>query len=244
MTKPKTSGKLIPRGVRLNNPLNLREYEGDKTVWLYERATDDDKEFEEFDIPEGGYRAASINFRTYKNKHGIDTPRALVSKWAPPKGKDATGKTYYQDTQAYITVVCNALSVDHDSTIDLENWDTVFALLKAMARHENGPAPKGWEGRTDGTWHSDAVILRGMELARVQRGTVTQQVTQSPTVQSAAVSVAGGAVLGVSEMLKIAEAGKGFSDVDTMSIVRIAVVIVIVIGSLYIINRRREHAKG
>jgi hypothetical protein len=44
-------------------------------------------------------------------------------------------------------------------------------------------------------------------------------------------------------MLTIANAGKGFSDLDTMALVRIAIVVLVVIGSLYIINRRAKHAK-
>lgn len=234
----------IPRGILNHNPLNLREAPGDKTIWLHERATDDDAEFEEFDIPEGGIRAACINFRTYKVKHGVTTVRQWITRWAPPNGRDSRGRAYSQDTEAYIRVVCNAVGVDHDEPVDLEDWDTVLKGLRAMIRHENGPAPSGWEGRTDGSWYADSVLIRGMEMARVKRPPAIEQVARSPTAQTAMASAAGGVTLGVTEMLSIADAGKGFADLDTMALVRIALVILVVVGSLYIINRRVKHAKG
>ena len=242
----------LPKGIRNNNPLNLRESPGDKTIWLHERATDDDAQFEEFDIPEGGIRAAAINFRTYKIKWGVRTVHELVTRWAPPKGKDANGVPYTQDTNAYIRLVCNALGVDSGievpprtrDVIDLEDWETLFSLMKVMIRHENGPAPRNWQGRDDGTWYSDDLIIRGMNMARVTRPSVAEQVTRSPTVQTAAVTAVGGATIGISELLTVANAGKGFAEMDMMAMGRILLVVLVVLGSLYIINRRAKHAKG
>lgn len=234
----------LPKGIRNNNPLNLRESPGDKTVWLHERATDDDAQFEEFDIPEGGIRAAAINFRTYKVKWNVRTVHELVTRWAPPKGKDANGVPYTQDTRAYIRVVCNALGVDSFDVIDLEHWETLFSVMKVMIRHENGPAPRNWQGRDDGTWYSDDLIIRGMNMARVTRASVAEQVTRSPTAQTAVVTAVGGATIGISELLTVANAGKGFADMDMMALGRILLVVLVVLGSLYIINRRAKHAKG
>jgi hypothetical protein len=234
----------IPRGIRLNNPLNLRENPGDKTIWLYERATDDDPEFEEFDIPEGGFRAAAITIRTYVKKYGVNSVRQLIQRWAPPVGKRPDGTSYTQDTRAYINVVCNALGVDADEQIDLLHWDNLFILLKTMCRHENGPAPRGWEGRFDGSWYDDSVIRRAMELARIEKPPVIEQVVKSPTAQTAAATAAGGLTIGVSEMLSIANAGTGVAGMDTMALVRILIVVLVILGSLYIINRRAKHAKG
>lgn len=234
----------LPKGVRLNNPLNMRESPGDKTVWLYERAENTDAEFEEFDTPEGGFRAAAINIRTYVNKYGVKCVRDLVTRWAPPNGRRPDGSSYSQNTEAYIRVVCRALEVDADENIDLLHWDNLFRTLKAMCRHENGPAPAGWEGRTDGTWYEDAVIVRGMEMARIAKPPVSEQVARSPTAQTAAATAAGGLTIGVTEILSVANAGKGFADMDTMALVRLVVVVLVVLGSLYIINRRAKHAKG
>jgi hypothetical protein len=61
----------VPRGIRLNNPGNIKEAPGDKTQWQGERATDDDPVFEEFVSPEAGIRALA---------------RTLLAQ-APPIGK-------------------------------------------------------------------------------------------------------------------------------------------------------------
>jgi hypothetical protein len=233
-----------PRGIRNNNPLNLRESPGDKTIWLYERTTDDDPEFEEFDIPEGGIRAAAITIRTYVKKYGVNSVRQLIQRWAPPVGKRPDGTSYTQDTRAYINVVCNALGVDADEQIDLLHWDNMLILLKTMIRHENGPAPRGWEGRTDGSWYSDSLIMRAMDMARIERPAVVQQVVASPTARAATVASAGATVLSVQEVLSVMQASQSAGALDTWALVRVGVTVLIVLACIYIVNRRAWHARN
>lgn len=83
----------ISRGLRNNNPLNIRR---NKTAWQGLAAEQTDSAFFTFTTPAWGYRAAFITLRNYKRLHGIDTLHSWVARWAPP---------VENDTAAYIGFV-------------------------------------------------------------------------------------------------------------------------------------------
>lgn len=117
------------RGERSNNPGNIRESKGDKTQWQGERATDDDPDFEEFDTPEHGIRALAKVLLAYQRKHGLRTVREIINRWAPP---------VENDTGAYVDHVADYLGVNANASIDLESNATMFRLVYAIIKHENG----------------------------------------------------------------------------------------------------------
>lgn len=118
------------RGIRNNNPLNLREAPGDKTRWVGERATDDDPVFEEFETPEAGIRAAAVTLRTYRKRYGLRTLSQIIARWAPPNEND---------TAAYIRAVSEWSGIgEHDEVRDPDDFPR---LLAAMIRMENGLNP-------------------------------------------------------------------------------------------------------
>jgi hypothetical protein len=117
------------RGMRNNNPGNVRESKGDSTAWVGERATDDDSAFEEFTEMKYGVRAAAVVFRNYQRLYGLHTIRGLVSRWAPPSEND---------TPAYIAAVAARTHINADTSIDLSNHEVMFDFLRAIFRHENG----------------------------------------------------------------------------------------------------------
>lgn len=84
-----------PRGIRNNNPLNIRR---GKSHWLGARRTVTDKEFEEFQFLSFGYRAAWILLKNYYSyiilEGGHYTLSAIIHRWAPPEDGN--------DTKAYI----------------------------------------------------------------------------------------------------------------------------------------------
>ena len=73
---------MLPRGIRNNNPLNIRR---SKDQWQGLRAQQTDSQFCQFETLEYGWRAAFyLLTRTYYHKYRLFTIRAIVNKWAPP----------------------------------------------------------------------------------------------------------------------------------------------------------------
>ena len=85
---------MLPRGIRNNNPLNIRR---SKDKWKGLRVVQADASFCQFETLEYGWRAAFyLLTRTYYHKYRLFTIRTIISKWAPP---------HENKTEAYITNV-------------------------------------------------------------------------------------------------------------------------------------------
>ena len=116
---------LKPRGIRNNNPLNIRDYAGN--AWQGKIGTDE-KGFVVFDNPENGIRAAKKILQSYA-KRGVTTLDAIVEAWAPK---------IENPTRNYVTFVARILNKP-------ENGEIVFSdyaeLLSAMTFFENGDNP-------------------------------------------------------------------------------------------------------
>lgn len=118
-----------PRGIRNNNPGNIREGQGDNTRWQGERATDDDAAFEEFDTPEDGIRAMAVIIKNYRRLYGINTLADIITRWAPG---------HENDVPAYINSVAKRSGlVPFQVITDAE----LPRLIEAMIQHENGVQP-------------------------------------------------------------------------------------------------------
>lgn len=119
------------RGIRNNNPGNIREAAGGGDAWRGERATDDDPAFEEFTEMRYGVRAAAIVFRNYQARHGLRTVAQLINRWAPP---------VENDTASYVNAVAKRVGVDAFAPVDLSNGELLYRFLRAVFRHECGIA--------------------------------------------------------------------------------------------------------
>ena len=90
--------KTIPRGLRNNNPLNIRH---SASRWQGARAEQTDKSFVQFTSMTMGYRAAWRILETYykhfEAQHKPFTPRNIIYRWAPPDENDS---------EAYLRTVC------------------------------------------------------------------------------------------------------------------------------------------
>ena len=90
--------KTLPRGLRNNNPLNIRH---SASRWQGARAEQTDKAFVQFTSMTMGYRAAWRILETYYNhferEHKPFTPRNIILRWAPPNENNS---------EAYIRSVC------------------------------------------------------------------------------------------------------------------------------------------
>lgn len=119
------SSKKLPRGIRNNNPLNIRI----GNVWLGEVDHPTDRSFEQFKEMTYGLRAGFIILRRYIRRYHADTVREIVSRWAPRSEND---------TDAYVKSVAARLNIDPDTPIKYEDKKTMVALVDAMVRVECG----------------------------------------------------------------------------------------------------------
>ena len=131
-----------PRGLRNNNPLNIRRT-GDQ--WRGLRQRQDDPAFCQFTTMAYGWRAALLLLtRTYYRNYRLSTIRAIVSRWAPPSENDT--ETYIRRVSDYTGYPDNmplGVPCDHP-----DRW---MQLALAMARVECGthnfapqPLLQGW----------------------------------------------------------------------------------------------------
>ena len=114
----------LPRGIRNNNPLNIRL--GDN--WQGLRKEQTDKAFCQFVSMEYGLRAAFVILFNYLKKR-VDTPDKIIKRWAPPSEND---------TEAYINRVCKIGSLPRHEVIKKTNAPRLCRLVWAMAQVECG----------------------------------------------------------------------------------------------------------
>lgn len=124
----------LPRGIRNNNPGNIRW--GDDWQGLVSKPLRTDKSFCQFKSPEYGIRAMIIILRNYQRKYGLNTISKIVSRWAPPNEND---------TAAYIDSVAKSVGITPDKNIDVGDSRVMVPMLKAIIRHENGQQPYGFD---------------------------------------------------------------------------------------------------
>ena len=123
MNKPR-----IPRGVRNNNPLNIRYVERNK--WKGRVARKSDKDFEEFKSMKYGYRAAFILLHHYMNLYNLHTILDIVSRWAP----QADGN----NTIAYANTVSQKTGIPIQQEVTFTDWRAMVRIVRAMSEVENG----------------------------------------------------------------------------------------------------------
>lgn len=131
--------KKLPRGIRNNNPLNIRR---NATRWLGEvdaiKCVNDDGEgvcehydkvFCQFKEIRYGFRAAFKTLRTYITIHDCITPARIINRWAP---------SCENDTDKYIGHVCKYALLEPDEVISFTDKAKMVRLVCAMCRVENG----------------------------------------------------------------------------------------------------------
>lgn len=140
-----------PRGIRNNNPGNIRW--GDEWKGLVPPGKRTDKDFCQFLESKWGIRALVKVLLNYRKRpgmpgvgnSGIDTVREIISRWAPPNENN---------TEAYIQSVAKACGVKPNEAIDITDKSLVLKMVKAIIQHENGVQP-----------YTDAILLAGIGLA-------------------------------------------------------------------------------
>lgn len=117
--------KKTPRGIRNNNPLNIRI----GNTWLGERNNPTDPAFEEFVTIEYGYRAAFCILRRYIRRFNKNTITAIVSTWAPANENN---------TQRYIDFVADKMQMSPSDIVLYSDKMTMIRLVATMQLMECG----------------------------------------------------------------------------------------------------------
>ena len=117
--------RAVPRGIRNNNPLNIRI----GNVWLGEVQNPTDQDFEQFVHIKYGLRAGFVLMRRYINHYHRNTVPMILAAWAPFSENN---------TLKYIDYVCQHAHITNTSTIKFEDKETMLMLVKAMCKYECG----------------------------------------------------------------------------------------------------------
>lgn len=119
----------FPRGIRNNNPLNIRRSPNFK--WEHEtfNPNNHDSTFCQFEQMRYGWRAAYLLISTYMNDYDLKTVGGIIQRWAPPSENK---------TLLYTQFVAQRMFVAVDDPLDFRDKDTMFELGAAMCEYENG----------------------------------------------------------------------------------------------------------
>lgn len=120
MTQP------TPRGLRNCNPGNIRL---SATKYQGEIQPSRDPAFKQFESMAYGYRAIFMLLHTYAARHGLDTIRGMISRYAP---------TNENDTAKYIRAVSDWSFTAPDTHLTTTNAEVMIPIVSAISRYENG----------------------------------------------------------------------------------------------------------
>lgn len=116
----------LPRGLRNNNPGNIR-INGD--LFQGEICPSKDRSFKQFNTMAYGYRAMFRILSNYYKNYKLDTIRKMIGRWAPENEND---------TDAYIKAVSDYAGILADDPININDREQMIRIVAGMSRVENG----------------------------------------------------------------------------------------------------------
>ena len=131
--------KQLPRGLRNNNPCNIRK---SADVFVGEIVPSKDEAFKQFSTMAYGYRATFVILYNYQHRYGLDTIAKMIARFAPSSENH---------TEAYINAVAERSGVSANGRITATNGDVMMPIVAAMNFVENGveanisDVEKGWK---------------------------------------------------------------------------------------------------
>jgi len=114
-----------PRGIKNNNPLNIRH---NPDLFQGESYPGTDRQFKQFISPAYGYRAAFVTLGTYLTR-GKDTIEKIIRSWAPPSENN---------TEGYIATVEKLSGIKRDKVLTADSGEDYVKIVIAMSKVENG----------------------------------------------------------------------------------------------------------
>lgn len=172
-----TAAKTPARGIRNNNPGNLRRT---SDPWQGLATPQTDREFFVFKSATYGIRALARTLIAYQDEHQLRSIRQIICRWAPANENN---------TAAYISAVAKDSGFDADRPLDMHKFEHLRAITHAIIRHENGQQP-----------YTDAEITKALVLAGVEPEASNLQKTR--TVKGGQTATAATAGLGVVEAVQ------------------------------------------
>lgn len=125
--------KTLPRGLRNNNPLNIR---WSKNEWLGKVKNNTDGAFEQFLTIEYGLRAAFLNIRTIirrRAQQNLSTNiKQLVHVWAP--------ESDHNNEMSYVITIAKKTGLQPNDIVNVKNKTFMCLLVYGMAWVEVGTA--------------------------------------------------------------------------------------------------------
>lgn len=137
-----SDGRKVPRGMKNNNPGNIRitadNWKGKLSV-----SENTDKAFEQFTEYRYGIRAMIRTLDSYYKKRGLTSIMQIVYRWAPPGDNN--------DSMTYARTVSDKTGLAIDRTI---TWNkiNIAKLVIAMAAVENGIPDAVTQSDFDAAW--------------------------------------------------------------------------------------------
>ena len=122
--------KKLPRGIRNNNPLNIRKGNN----WKGEVCSSTDSEFEQFVSMQWGIRAGFKILKNYMTGFGgrvkaLTNVHDIIHRWAPPNENNC---------RAYIDSVCRFSGLHEFERLQFSDRNKMLALVDGMIRVECG----------------------------------------------------------------------------------------------------------
>lgn len=123
-------GKPIPRGVRNNNPGNIRL---SRSHWQGLCEVQRDPSFCQFDDYIHGLRAIAVLLYIYVVVDDVTTVSDIVARWAPASENN---------THAYVADVCQRTGLRPNHAVDVVAGTDLAKMAQALCEHECGaPLP-------------------------------------------------------------------------------------------------------
>ncbi|MCL9777051.1 structural protein [Vibrio methylphosphonaticus] len=116
----------LNRGIRNNNPLNIRI---SNSAWTGKVTPSQDKAFETFSDSKYGFRAAAKLIRNYQSLYGLNTIDEIIARWAP---------SHENDTRNYSQFVAGQLNLSPSTALNLSDSNLLARLVHAMSIMEVG----------------------------------------------------------------------------------------------------------
>ena len=122
--------KKLPRGIRNNNPLNIRKGNN----WKGEVTGSSDTQFEQFVSMQMGVRAGFKILKNYMTGYGgrvkaLSNVHDIIHRWAPPSENNC---------KAYIDSVCRFSGLHPFERLQFTDRTKMLALVDGMIRVECG----------------------------------------------------------------------------------------------------------
>ena len=124
----------MSRGLSNRNPGNIRQsavrYKG-------EVRPSRDPAFKQFESMPWGYRAIFVLLDTYRIRHGLDTIRGMISRWAPPS--ENRTEIYIRAVADAVHPLCGCLADEAKAHRHKENCSFHYLLFSGFVTRLYSP---------------------------------------------------------------------------------------------------------